>query len=334
MSVSDAIAHVEPQQDRLVIPEEVPPTWSENLVLTVHDPKAGVSLYFHFSRMHGDPRVWEAVMTIYQPNGSLLASRSFGAVGTADSADTGACSFTCEEPLRKWRARFNGMARRCTTRDMAEGLLRDGPVERVRLDLAFEGVTHTWSAGAAMDKQDWGDVHLAQGGRITGTVEIDGRTVTLDCHGMRDHTRGTRDYSSLDHHLWFWAFFPSGRICLAVAAWQDSGEDLVMGFVQQDGEMVEAEAIELPVLADGEGDPYTFDVRLGSAFGEMVMQADVVNHSSYTLAHPIGMPLGIDWSSPRNTIDTEGPVWVRWGDEEAPGFVERGARAGSLRRPS
>ena len=128
----------------------------------------------------------------------------------------------------------------------------------MRLDLAVDGTMPTWSAGSAMDKQDWGDVHLAQGGRVTGTVEVDGHMVTLD--GYSVHTPWPAGLHQPGPPPLVLGVLPSGRMCLAVAALQASGEDLAMGLVTQDGGLVAAEAI----VARGLGLPCVMNTGSGT----------------------------------------------------------------------
>src|SRR5918999_4955894 len=110
----------DPRQDELHLPDPVPPEYSENLILMGYDPGSEHAFYWHWSRMHEDPDLWEGMVCIYRPGGELLYERHFGQAGNnLDVADSGHCSFTVEEPLQRWRARFDGKAARFTTPEAA-----------------------------------------------------------------------------------------------------------------------------------------------------------------------------------------------------------------------
>jgi hypothetical protein len=328
-----AIIETNPEQDRLHLPDPVPSEYSENLVLMGYDAVADVALYFHFSRMHSDPELWEGDVAVYRSGGALLVDQSLGKHGDTDTADTGVCSFHVEQPLRRWRARFHGAATACTTADAAAGLVDALPSTPTRVDVVFDGLFGTWSAGAAMDTQDWGDAHLEQGGRITGSIAVGDERITFDGTGFRDHTRGRRNYTGLDRHTWTYGHFPSGRTFLVLEAWHDPGVYQTFGFVAHDGELVAATPRSLPDLTDCQGSPRAFTIELDSGVGPMTISAEALHAMAFTLQAPLAMPLGADWSHPRNTIGVECPAKVVWNGEVGYGWVERTNRAQRLARP-
>ena len=323
-----------PARDRLHLPDPVPDEYSENLILMGYDEASGHSFYWHFSRMHTDPNRWEGLITIYRPGGEILCRREFGSRGNNfDVADSGSCSFTVEEPLQRWHARYSGHATRTTTDAAAYDLVPDGPTSALEVDLVFDGVFDTFSAGAAMDNQDWGDGHLEQGGRVTGTITVgDQETVQIDCLAFRDHTWGRRNYLGLDRHAWCFGFFPSGRVFLVLEAWHDPHEYSRFGFVVEGGKMFPATPRKTPGLDDPTGEPRQFTLELDSDLGEMSIDVGMTHAMSFHLAHPLEMPLGTQWSDESNTINVEGPTIVEWNGERGTGWIERTNRAGRLTR--
>jgi hypothetical protein len=300
-----------------------------------YDPASEHAFYWHWSRMHEDPNLWEGLIAIYGPEGAIYTERHFGSHGNnVDVADSGHCSFTVEEPLQRWHARFDGTVNATSTRDAARGIVADAGDTPLTVDLVFEGVSPVFSAGAAMDRQDWGDGHLEQAGRVFGTIVVDGKRVPIDCHAFRDHTWGRRNYEGLDRHAWCYGIFPSGRIFLVLEAWHDPEVHAQFGFTVQDGEMALATPRRTPGLTDPAGEPRHFTVELDSTLGEMSVEVEMLHAMSFHLKAPLEMPLGTDWSDERNTVNVEGPTIVRWHGETGYGWIERTNRAGRLTRPS
>jgi hypothetical protein len=323
----------DPLRDQLHLPDPVPAEYSENLILMGYDLASDHAFYWHWSRMHTDPDRWEGLIAVYRPGGEILCRREFGAHGNnIDVADSGNCSFTVGAPLKRWHAHYSGHATRTTTDAAADGLVPDGPTTSLEADLVFTGVFDTFSAGAAMDNQDWGDGHLEQGGRVTGTIAVDGDPTRIDCLAFRDHTWGRRNYLTLDRHAWCYGFFPSGRTFLVLEARHDGDEHAQFGFVVQDGTMFPATPRNTPDLEDPTGEPRRFTVALDCELGAMSIEVEMTHAMSFHLAHPLEMPLGTSWSDDRNTINVEGPTIVKWNGERGTGWIERTNRAGRLAR--
>lgn len=325
---------VNPEADRLHEPENPPAEYSETLVFMGYDPNSEVGIYHHFTRMHEDIRLWEGVLTVFRPGGQLLTHRSLGKFGTLDKADSGPLSFEVIKPLHTWRLRFSGSAICCTTRRAAEAVVESGPTVPLKVDLTFDGSLPTWSAGAAMEGQDWGDAELEQGGHVTGEVEIDGRSIRMDFNAFRAHTSGPRNCAGLDKEAWTWAFFPGGRTFLACEAWQDPGIRVVFGFVAENGKLYAAKPTEVPPLHDAEGAPRKGVIQLTTDLGDMRVEVEALEAMGLTLRAPIGLPLGVDWSKPRNTILVECPARFNWNGEVGYGWLERFNRVERLSRPA
>jgi hypothetical protein len=334
MTTNISPVETDPRVDELYLPDPLPPEYSENLIMMGYDAASECGFFWHWSRMHSDPDLWEGLITIYLPGGELLVERAFGTQGNnVDVADSGHCSFTVEQPLQRWHARFDGNAARTTTDAAASGLVADSGTVRLTADLLFDGVSPVFSAGVAMDNQDWGDGHLEQGGRVTGEITIDGRRVAIDCLAFRDHTWGRRNYEGLDRHAWCYGFFPSGRIFLVLEAVHDPDEYAQFGWVAQDGKMVLAKPRQTPDLEDPAGAPRRFTIALESSLGDMSVEVEMLHAMSFHLKAPLEMPLGTDWSSPRNTINVEGPTVCEWNGERGYGWIERTSRVSRMSEP-
>lgn len=319
--------------------------WSENLVLQVNDPRAGVSVWAHWSRIPpkpgswDGPAIWEAVLTGYLPGGVLLTSRSFGPSPMADVASSGPAGFRCVEPLRRWELRFTGMARRVRTADAVAGPVTDGPVEPLEVTLGFEGSHPVWDAGHGVSGSTWASAHLEQGGRITGRMRCLDGVLDIDGHGFRDHSYGPRDYSGMAGNTWVSGVFPSGRAIVALAVWPEpSGAPASLGFVWDGSSMHDAVRVDLPPLAAADGSPAESEISIATAAGVETLTVAATHQMNYSLDAPVGMILG---TAGREFITVaECPAVLRWDGEETAGWyeksyrLERSAPMDSLERPA
>lgn len=304
------------------------PGWSENVVLQVWDPRAGMSIWAHWGRIPGHPTIWEGIVTCYLPDGEILTGRSFGSSGIPDAASSGLATVHCVEPAHRWRMEFAGMLRRTTSREVASGPLGDGDVEYLELELDFVGLHPVWSAGEHMSDADWASCHLEQGGRFTGTVRHRDGETAIDAVGFRDHSHGPRDFSMLLADTWVTAVFPSGTVMSALSVWPMSADQVQMGFIWDGRSMHEVTGVQVPRLADPDGAPHDAEVILTTASATELCTVSMTHCMTYSFAEPAGMVLGA--TADGKVIVTEGPAQVRWGREHAAGWVEKNHR---LTRP-
>eukprot|EP00211_Chloroparvula_japonica_P015989 CAMPEP_0119134508 /NCGR_PEP_ID=MMETSP1310-20130426/17072_1 /TAXON_ID=464262 /ORGANISM="Genus nov. species nov., Strain RCC2339" /LENGTH=214 /DNA_ID=CAMNT_0007125307 /DNA_START=8 /DNA_END=652 /DNA_ORIENTATION=+ len=70
-----------------------------------------------------------------------------------------------------------------------------------------------WSVGLAMAEMPWSiqyfrdlknqnQCRIEQGGRLSGTVMVDGEAEDLDLVGIRDHSWGRRDWAFISRYVW------------------------------------------------------------------------------------------------------------------------------------
>jgi hypothetical protein len=301
------------------------PGWAENCVFAVHDAAAGHSVWAHWGRMPGSPEIWEGVIAVYRPGDDLLVSRSYGRSAAADTASSGPLSFRCGEANRRWELRFDGMARSATSAETFAGPLREGPVQRLGVELTFSGLHPTWSAHGAMDRQSWASAHLEQAGRVTGTLQIAGESISIDAYGFRDHSYGPRDYSHLLGDTWCTAVFPSGRAFLALHVWQLDGPALVKGFVWDGSALHEASDSRVPRLRTADGQPHEFALELTTPLGTEAIHVVQQHCMAWTMAEPSALLPGATIEAP-TIYCTEGPALIIWADETAAGWIEKTLR--------
>jgi hypothetical protein len=180
--------------------------------------------------------------------------------------------------------------------------------------------------------QPWGDFHLEQESRIEGSITIAGDEIAVSTFGLRDHSRGSRDHAGIPSEGWSFGFFPSGRHYVALHVGNDTGPDFVTG-CYFDGEAAHAiTRVKVPLLHSPLGDPREYEVCFGGdSFGDLVVQGHLDGATPFTLAHPIGQPIGFDSSDRGATLLVEGPATPALDGETGHGWLERVARATNLR---
>ncbi len=111
--------------------------------------------------------------------------------------------------------------------------------ERVHLDYDFQALHDAFSY-----RQNPGGLpswfaqnRFEQAGQVTGTLEIDGRTLEFDRIAHRDHSWGPRNWGYPQHWKWLLAHTPSGR-ALNGFIWIAEGEWGFNGYVLRDGRPV------------------------------------------------------------------------------------------------
>ncbi|XP_063239939.1 uncharacterized protein LOC134540860 isoform X1 [Bacillus rossius redtenbacheri] len=126
------------------------------------------------------------------------------------------------QPMRKWRAQFDG--------DMRSEA-RPGELHRVRIDVTFSSEwphfnfdtdLHPAVLCRALAREPWSrryfdnlknahQTHYEQMGFIDGTADIDGRVVQLQMQGFRDHSYGDkRDWELMHRYSFHMLFLESG----------------------------------------------------------------------------------------------------------------------------
>jgi hypothetical protein len=311
--------------DRIqAIPET--PGWSENLILVMHDAARGVAAWAHWGRVPGTPEVWEGVLVVYLPRGELLVHRSYG---VSDLACSGPLIFRCDEPGRRWHASFDGMAQRTTTAEVMCGRLAANRVERLKVELTFDGLTPLWSPHGDMDGQTWASGHLEQAGHLTGFIEVSGESVTIETKGFRDHSYGPRDYSKMVGDIWCSAVFPSGKALLVFHVFQKEQPPLQTGFLWDGSSFHPIQQSGVPRLASADASPRTFDIEFDTDLGSAVVTASLEHCMVWTMDEPSALIPGAQPEDPR-IYASEGPGLFSWNGESAAGWIERTLRPSEM----
>ncbi len=304
------------------------PDWTENIALTVYDPRANVSLFGHLGRLQPDRRIWEGLSLLYLPDGSAYANRSLGlSLGAARNGDY---HYQPLIPGKLWRYTFNGVAQRVNPEDLRRRAVADEPFVEAGYDLLFEAIEPVFN----MHKSDLASerMHLEHAGRMRGVVKIGGQAFEMDCTAYRDHSMSQRTFTTLDSETWVNAAFPSGRVFSALEV--SRGErGILEGHTYEDGEMRLAHPFEVPSLADLAGNPASgvivFERDAGR--GEIHWELAAAPYVPFQLLRPVGMRAGVDHADKTSCVVLECPARFIWDGEVGYGWLERTRPLGALR---
>ena len=79
--------------------------------------------------------------------------------------------------------------------------------------------------------------HFDQFGRVTGTLQLHGEDIAIDCIGMRDRTWGRRPEDRPRQAAYVTGAADAGNSFLAVTNTRDEGDLVAYGFLMRDGEI-------------------------------------------------------------------------------------------------
>jgi hypothetical protein len=305
---------------------EIPdiPLWSENYCYAAFDAQGRVGVWTHLGRAPFDPTVWRELVIVLLPDDQLLVSKSFACHPIETGPGAAAMEFVCEDPWNRWTSRFHGAAIPTDRASLGDSLVTDVVKTGLSFDLSWEAHSPIWEMGEEMRKQSWGHLHYEQLCRVTGRVAYGDTELVLDGHGLRDHTRGPRDFGPVERHCWIYGVFPSGRgfVLLDVTAGPRMSRAMVLG---EDGSMVEAKVRTAPLLASRAGgdDSYTldFDWESGSAH----IEAEILANCPCAFGLPSEVLFGYDPAHTSHAL-FEGMARLTWDGEEGYGLTERTVR--------
>lgn len=292
----------EQPSDLIVPPMSGVGYWSENLFFLPYDHAKQVGMAMHMGRSAQDPHIWREYLHVFLPGGRVLASKVFGRHPQESPRFVGAngLSYECVDEFKRWRIRFDGVARDTTQDALLAGPLKDGVSVRLRIELDADCLFEPWSAktgkpattqpgsGIGATKVVSGGLaggakeHYEQVCRYSGIVTVGDEQVEVDAKGFRDHSRGIRKFEARSGHTLLSCSFPSG---FAAGMYEvralDGTPNFSQAFTVRDGIPYDGEVVQVPhytksavpgdwtvVIRDDRGERLVID---GSPIGSVPM---------------------------------------------------------------
>lgn len=298
------------------------PLWTENYCYVCYDPTSEIGIWTHLGRAPFDPTLWRELSMIFLPSGDRLVNKGYGRSETDRGPGGATLSYECVEPWKRWRSRRDGAAIRTTVKELDAGMLFDRAHERVAFDLTWDGLSPVWDWGEVEDAHGWGKLHYEQLARVQGTVTVGGQEIPFDGTGLRDHTRGPRDFTVVVSHLWSWGSFPSGRgfIVLQVNV---EGQSLTRAVTVENGEIIDRTLANKPVLSSRSecNDPYVLEL------GPHRISGEILHILPNGFEGPNDICLGYD-PAVMTAANFEGMSRFEWDGEIGYGLTERSLQPG------
>jgi hypothetical protein len=246
--------------------------WSETQFFQVWSPEAGAGLFLHIGRWPGDLDLWWGQVIAMLPDGRLLADRSWGRAVDHRGPATGNLRVQCVEPLKRWRATFDGAGQPTTLQEMAKRPVGASRAVAFSFDVELEAAAPVWDMHAALgfENLSWAAFHHTQGFRTAGEMSAEGgQAWTLKGVGYRDHSSGPRNFADFGGLHFFVAVFPeAGRVSNGLVNWRYDGEvDHRTFSVQQGGRCEIGSNLRITGLQDlVTHQPHNVVVELGGEF--------------------------------------------------------------------
>lgn len=304
------------------------PRWVENYLSQAYCPDTGIGFFLHIGGMYFDPRLWDELTVVYLPGDEFLVARSFAHRTTADQTRGpvgAALRYHCEEPFSTWRKTFRGAARRVSGAALRAGAVGDGAHVPLEFELVYTAMGPEFQLGD-MAEQNWAAQHYEQHCTVAGHIVVDGTTIELSGSGIRDHSRGTRDLTSLRNHLWVHGEWADGRtFCLMYIGNQD-GTGRMNHAVFSDGRTLRYGSLAgpAPLLDDWRNHADDFEMIFDVDGEKIGITARLQQVAGLTLAGPGELAMGANPGPALNHhLLAEAMTRFEWDGDTGYGLSER-----------
>lgn len=239
----------------------------------------------------------------------------------------GPMSFELIEPLRRWHASVDGIARQTTVDAQMNGWFPggDGDEVAVAIDLDIQSAVPPWEVGTLLPEaghvlatQEEGDLmggpRFEQLFRATGSVRVGDEEYRLNGGGLRIRRSGVRRLAAFRGHAWQSAVFPSGRAFgyITYPPRSDGKPTLNEAYVYDGtGELQPARVVKAPWLGELRANGEDVTVTLATDQGTTSIRGETILSTFMVLGPLAGFTLH------------QSIVRYQWDGETANGMMER-----------
>jgi len=242
--------------------------WSENYAFVCYDHDRKVGFAAYIGRWVKNPVIWREQFFVYLPDGSCLSSISFGKAPSREQLTAGCLTFCCEKPGGRWTIDYEGPMRHDFPNELMKEPVEQANVTNVKFHLDLDHEYPVWMFPGADGNTTFGKFHYEQMGHGIGRIEVNGKQIDFAAPSYRDHSRGPRNLSHFDGHLWLQLHFPSGVSFSTYQVWHNDGDEvhnvLNLAASFRPGEIREAAVVELERLRTPEKlwDPFSITIAM------------------------------------------------------------------------
>jgi hypothetical protein len=177
--------------------------------------------------------------------------------------------------------------------------------------------------------------HFEAAGRVTGEVVYEGRRISIDGFGYRDHSWGPRDWQKgMLNHRWFTGTLGEEITFAAITAQSQSGNLIRVGYVHRDGKTARARSVDVVAYMEPDGlthrggrlslvleDGERIEIRMAARAGVVFQRGTVVMVEMMCEAEGLGLRGYCDAEISSNPRNGAGPVLLALNAATAEGFA-------------
>lgn len=225
--------------------------WSENYAFIGYDFGNNIGFCAYIGRWVKNPKVFREQLYLYLPDGSILSHIAMGKPATRELITAGCLEFRCDEAGGRWRINFEGPMRQDTLARLRQEPVLQGHPQAVKFEVVIDHQCPTWMFPQG-NNTTFGKFHYEQMGESRGRIDFQGQRLAFAAPTYRDHTRGPRNLSHYDGHIWLQLHFPEGTAFSTYQTWHNNTgqaeQVLNLGTSVKPGELREAFMLNAPRL--------------------------------------------------------------------------------------
>ncbi|MCP4003326.1 MAG: hypothetical protein GY725_03945 [bacterium] len=188
-------------------PEE---NFNESMYFNFFDPEQSIGGFIRLGNRANEGNA-EMTVTIYLEDGRVLFMFKRPQIDHNDAFDAGGVRFEVIEPAQKLRTVYEGSV--IDLKDPSQmadpkKAFTENPRRKVKLDLIHDAVGPMYGGAKSKKESDrpaeeqFGAAHYEQHMAVTGTLEIEDQTWTINGYGLRDHSWGPRYWQAIESYEW------------------------------------------------------------------------------------------------------------------------------------
>ena len=269
--------------------------------------------------------VWREILIAYLPGDRFLLAKGHGNGVHERGPGSGMLVLSCEEPWQRWTMRFCGAVAEVTGDELRAGALADQAHHVATIEMSWTAMAPVWDLGAEMQTQTWTQTHYEQACRVSGAITVGEESIELAGTGIRDHSRGPRDFATVHDHWWINGQFPDGRsfALLEVTGHASDSHLLRRAYVSDRFDSIhEAKVVSLEAEMGPQG-PVSHRVVLRDGDTEHTIEGRVGQTMPFGMGEPNELILGSTLKPPTVLRLWEAQTEFHWGDQVGHGLTER-----------
>ncbi len=229
------------------------PNFNESMYFNFFDPEKSMGGFVRLGNRANEGRA-EMTVCLYMSDGRVLFSFKRAPIDHNDAFDAGGLRFEVIEPSERLRTVYEGSVLELSDpKSMADPkrAFLESPKKKVVLDLEHRAVGPMYGKAGDPDEQSrdaesqFAKAHYEQHMAVTGIIEIDGETIEIAGHGLRDHSWGPRHWQAIESYEWLTMNFGEKLGAMISIVRRDADHERVGGVIMRDGELVGVKKAEI-----------------------------------------------------------------------------------------